>query len=107
MNVLALPAEITEKPTDMVTTDGKSVTLRCRVFGAPRPLVRWLKNNQELTGGRYKTLENGDLEIRDVRFADAGVYVCDARNRFGNDTAGGTLVVKGKSNSSNKRSTKK
>lgn len=94
VNVLALPAEITEKPKDVVTTDGKSVTLTCRVFGAPRPLVRWLKNNQELTGGRYKVLDNGDLEIRDVRFADAGEYLCDARNKFGNDTAGGTLVVK-------------
>ncbi|ODN00103.1 Neuroglian [Orchesella cincta] len=85
VNVLALPAEITEKPTDVVSTDGKSIMLRCRVFGAPRPLF---------VGGRYKVLETGDLEIRDVRFADAGEYLCDARNKFGNDSAGGTLVVK-------------
>jgi hypothetical protein len=94
VNVLALPAEITEKPKDEVTTDGKSVTLTCRVFGAPRPLVRWIKNDQELTGGRFQVLDNGDLEIRDVTFVDAGEYTCFARNKFGNDSADGTLIVK-------------
>lgn len=96
INVLALPADITEKPKDVVTTTGKSVTLTCRVFGAPKPLVRWLRNNQELTGGRFKVLDNGDLEIRDVAQVDAGSYICDARNKFGNDSAHGTLTVKGK-----------
>jgi neuronal cell adhesion protein len=96
--IAALPAEITEPPKNVVTTDGKSVTLQCRVFGAPKPLVRWLRNNQELTGGRFRLLDSGDLEIREVSFVDAGEYICDARNKFGNSSAGGTLVVKGISN---------
>ena len=36
------------------------------MFGAPKPLVRWLRNNDELTGGRYKVLSVGDLEIPDL-----------------------------------------
>jgi neuronal cell adhesion protein len=59
-----------------VTTTLSSVTLTCRVFGAPKPLVRWIRNDQELTGGRFKVLANGDLEIKDVAPVDAGTYVC-------------------------------
>lgn len=55
LNVLALPPTITERPEPVtravVTSD---VVLRCRVFGAPKPIVKWLKDNKELTGGRYK-----------------------------------------------------
>lgn len=57
-------------------------------------MVRWYRNDQELTGGRFKVLVTGDLAIRDVTLVDSGEYFCDARNKFGNDSASGTLVVK-------------
>lgn len=94
LNVLALPSEITEKPRKEATVDRRTVTLRCRVFGAPAPEVKWIRNGLELTGGRYQTQQNGDLIIQDVSFADAGEYTCHAHNKFGDAEASGSLIVK-------------
>ena len=95
VNVLALPPEITHAPEKQKrTVDGKSVTLTCRTFGAPKPIVKWFHDNDELTGGRYEITSIGDLIINDVKFFDAGDYLCNATNRFGSQHASGSLVVK-------------
>lgn len=60
----ALAPEITAPPQSVFTVDGQTVTLTCRVFGAPKPEVKWVRGGLELTGGRFKILDNGDLEIR-------------------------------------------
>lgn len=56
--------EITEAPQDKEVVDGKTVILTCKVFGAPKPEVKWVKQGVELTGGRFSVLSGGDLEIR-------------------------------------------
>lgn len=94
INVLALPPEITQPPTHLNTVDGKTIRMTCNVFGAPTPEVKWIRSGRELTGGRYKILETGDLEIQNVIYLDAGEYTCHASNRFGKAEASGTLVVK-------------
>ncbi|XP_012275891.1 neuroglian isoform X2 [Orussus abietinus] len=94
VNVLALEPEITEPPFDEATVDGKTIRMTCRVFGAPKPEVKWVRNGQELTGGRYKILESGDLEIENVIFLDSGTYTCHAANKFGEVEATGNLVVR-------------
>lgn len=72
------------------------VTLRCPVFGVPRPEVKWLKEGQELTGGRYRVLDNGDLQLHDLRVSDQGSYTCRARNKFGEVWITEVLQVTGK-----------
>jgi hypothetical protein len=62
----ALAPEIIDPPRNEATVDGRTVTLTCRVFGAPKPRVKWIHGGVELTGGRYFVLDNGDLEIRCV-----------------------------------------
>ncbi|XP_014218547.1 neuroglian isoform X2 [Copidosoma floridanum] len=94
VNVQALEPEILQPPMDEATVDGKTIRLTCHVFGAPKPEVKWLRNGQELTGGRYKILETGDLEIEDVLFSDAGEYQCHASNKLGKVNASGLLAVK-------------
>ncbi|XP_039276536.1 neuroglian isoform X2 [Nilaparvata lugens] len=94
VNVLALAPEITIPPKDESTVDGRTIVLTCRVFGAPKPEVKWLRAGMELTGGRYTVLETGDLEIREVNFIDAGQYTCYASNKFGNAEASGSLNVR-------------
>ncbi|XP_046622366.1 neuroglian isoform X1 [Neodiprion virginianus] len=94
VNVLAIPPQITQPPSNEATVDGKTIRITCRVFGAPKPEVKWVRNGIELTGGRYITLESGDLEIDNVNFLDAGSYTCYASNKFGHDNASGNLVVK-------------
>lgn len=94
LNVLALPPEIKEPPGKEAVVDRRTVTLRCRVFGAPAPEVKWIRNGLELTGGRYQTQPNGDLVIQDVSFADTGDYTCHAQNKLGEVEASGSLIVK-------------
>ncbi|XP_015510102.2 neuroglian [Neodiprion lecontei] len=94
LHVSALSPEIIRAPTNEATVDGKHVRIPCRVTGVPEPEVKWIRNGVELTGGRYTTLETGDLEIRNVNFLDAGTYTCYASNNFGHDNASGILVVK-------------
>lgn len=97
LNVLALPPTITEKPAPLTKTVVTSVvSLTCRVFGAPRPDVRWSKEGQELSGGRYQVLDNGDLEIKEALVTDQGTYTCSASNKLGDAEASGRLEVKGK-----------
>lgn len=95
LNVLALPPEIIEAPdpvTSAVVTS--SVTMKCRVFGAPKPKVKWLRNGIEVQGSRYTVLEEGDLRIVDVIVTDQGEYACYAQNKFGDIEAKGELQVK-------------
>ncbi|XP_077267327.1 neuroglian isoform X6 [Temnothorax americanus] len=94
VNVLALYPDITQPPMNLSTVDGKTIRITCRVFGAPKPEVKWVRNGQELTGGRYKILDIGDLEIENVIFLDAGTYTCYASNKFGEVNASASLVVK-------------
>lgn len=64
LNVLALAPEIEDAPDDVATVDGLAVNLTCKVFGSPKPLTKWIRDGLELTGGRYRVMESGDLEIR-------------------------------------------
>ncbi|EDW51334.1 GM21680 [Drosophila sechellia] len=94
LNVQAEPPTISEAPAAVSTVDGRNVTIKCRVNGSPKPLVKWLRASNWLTGGRYNVQANGDLEIQDVTFSDAGKYTCYAQNKFGEIQADGSLVVK-------------
>lgn len=94
INVLALAPEITEPPRNVTTVDGQNEVLTCRVFGAPKPLVKWLRGGRELTGGRYKVTDDGDLLIESVTFSDAEFYTCYAVNKLGHQSANCSLDVK-------------
>ncbi|UXI20068.1 DNA repair protein [Sarcoptes scabiei] len=97
LNVLKLPPEIVDPPEKetlaVVTSD---VILKCRVFGAPKPEVKWEKDDTPLNGANYEVLENGDLRIHHVLVTDQGKYKCIATNKFGIKFATGELKVKGK-----------
>lgn len=97
LNVIAIPPKIIEKPdptTQTVVT--ANVLMKCKVYGAPKPEIRWLKNGVTLTGGRYEVLDDGYLKINDVAVTDQGTYECHAKNTFGEEKASGYLDVKRK-----------
>ncbi|GLV37958.1 Neuroglian [Carabus blaptoides fortunei] len=94
LNVLALAPEITEPLRDMNTVDHKTIIMKCRVFGVPKPRVEWYRSGKKLTGGRYEVWNNGDLQIQNVQFSDAGEYTCYASNKFGQVEASTSLRVK-------------
>lgn len=94
VNVLALPPEITEGPMDMEAVENKEVELTCKVFGAPKPQVKWVHNGKELTGGRYSLQKDGNLHIKAVQFDDSGEYICSAKNKFGEAKASAYFTVR-------------
>ena len=55
---------ILEPPLEeQFAAEGQTTVLRCRVFGSPKPLVIWKKQDEQLTGGRFRVLDEGHLEI--------------------------------------------
>lgn len=95
LNVLDLPPIVLEPPEKYAqAVQASTVTLRCRVFGAPKPKIKWRRENIELSGGRYKVLDDGDLQISYVMPNDHGVYQCLASNKHDSVTVEGELHVK-------------
>lgn len=64
--VFAAEAPTILTPPDQlkVVAEGTSVNLTCRVAGKPDPIVTWYRDNQQISGGRYKIMPTGDLYIK-------------------------------------------
>lgn len=91
---LTVPPSIVESPTDILVAAGQTVEIRCSAYGAPKPIVTWIKNNVHITqGNRYSVSSSGTLSIQDVGKADEGRYECAARNSIGAASAQMTLTV--------------
>ncbi|XP_015767382.1 PREDICTED: peroxidasin homolog [Acropora digitifera] len=89
-----VPPSIVESPTDILVAAGQTVEIRCSAYGAPKPIVTWIKNNVHITqGNRYTVSSSGTLSIQDVGKADEGRYECAARNSIGAASAQMTLTV--------------
>lgn len=75
---------------------GHRVELPCKASGHPPPRYRWLRDNSPLeSDSRYHQSVSG-LLIEATRPSDAGSYVCEVWNSFGNAKVVGRLVVKRK-----------
>ncbi len=75
---------------------GHRVELPCKASGHPTPRYRWLRDNSPLeSDSRYHQSVSG-LLIEATRPSDAGSYVCEVWNSFGNAKVVGRLVVKRK-----------
>ncbi|KAM3958602.1 neuroglian-like [Aphomia sociella] len=94
VNVQSLPPEIKEAPENVTKVDGSEAVLKCRAFGAPKPIVKWMRDDVDITGGKYNITTDGDLVIPDLSFTDVGTYQCYAKNKFGEKSAFGSLTVK-------------
>jgi len=95
INVLALEPEIIVPPEkELRTVTGSQVTLTCKTFGSPTPIVKWFHGVDELTGNRFNITSDGSLVISDVKFIDDGDYLCNATNKLGSISKSGSLIVK-------------
>lgn len=82
LNVVESIPLIMEPPEPLtVGVEMSKLTLRCRVLEAARPALKWTKGSQELTGGRYRILDSGDLQIDRLTFADQGEYMCSVSDK--------------------------
>ncbi|KAJ7410204.1 Roundabout 3 [Pitangus sulphuratus] len=103
--------EVSEAPTEphplgvsplpanrMVLPVGATARLPCGVGGGDPPgSVGWLKDGSALVGAqpRASLLENGTLQITDLRVRDSGLYECVATSPVGETRWGSSLEVQG------------
>lgn len=83
-----LAPRIVEQPSDTVVARHQPATLQCRAESTPAATVRWFKDGTPLAGGgRRVVLPAGGLFFLRTaharRDSDAGVYWCEASNRYG------------------------
>ncbi|XP_062450739.1 roundabout homolog 3 [Rhea pennata] len=92
-----LPPVIHQGPGNQTLPVAATAQLPCRAAGNPLPSVRWLKDGRELPGAepRATLLENGTLQITDLRVSDAGRYACVAASSAGETRCSGALRVQG------------
>eukprot|EP00106_Octopus_bimaculoides_P008812 XP_014776254.1 PREDICTED: neuroglian-like [Octopus bimaculoides] len=97
LNVLAEAPELLE-PANMILkiSEGQIVNITCKTTGYSSVQVLWSKDNKQITGGRYRTLSDGNLNIKNLVVADAGIFRCTASNRYGKVSATRTLIVRRK-----------
>lgn len=62
----------------------QNIVLNCDSRGKPRPSIVWLKDGQllNLNDDKYKLID-GSLKIFRIHSVDAGLYECQATNRYG------------------------
>nr|XP_055051712.1 immunoglobulin superfamily member 10 isoform X2 [Misgurnus anguillicaudatus] len=86
--VTAVPRIQTPNFTYAKVKPGTNVRFDCKAIGEPRPMVFWMLPSKDIIAAsneRYLVHTNGSLDIRDVKLADAGEYVCMARNAAGEE----------------------
>jgi roundabout axon guidance receptor 2 len=104
--------EFREEPANVQSSVGDIAILPCKPpRGDPEPRVRWKKNGElmplmtaagssadGIDGRRISMLDDGSLQIRDLRREDEGYYVCTAQNTAGSrDSRPAQLSVYGRS----------
>ncbi|XP_022084069.1 neogenin-like isoform X5 [Acanthaster planci] len=75
-------------PARTAAFNGDTVYFECNFNSVPAAEISWLKNGQvldlteERISARYTLLPSGGLEIREVRSADVGTYLCRGTNQL-------------------------
>lgn len=84
----------------VVTVDeGGRAVLDCNATGNPTPTVSWFQSFLPVPvpgDTRIRQASNDSLIVTNVSADDGGVYVCEASNIAGSETATLELVVNGK-----------
>lgn len=94
------PPQIVRHLQPQTATSGRSIRFAALVSGVPQPQVTWYKDSEALySDPKHKFLhdqEEHTLLLLDVSPEDAGVYSCEAKNEYGEDTSSAHLTVEGR-----------
>ena len=82
----AEPSSIIQITQDQNVTEGRNVTLMCKVSGMPPPMVSWMTPDSQPVSGY-------NLEVTNINRSQVGEYKCEARNECGDATEAATIDV--------------
>ncbi|XP_041924497.1 roundabout homolog 2-like isoform X1 [Alosa sapidissima] len=92
------PPIIRQGPANQTLALGSTAQLQCHVIGQPLPSVHWEREGQpvQLEGHdpRVSLMENGTLQITDLKETDSGTYTCIASSPSGESNWSGALAVR-------------
>ncbi|XP_041667610.1 roundabout homolog 2 [Cheilinus undulatus] len=91
-----VPPIIRQGPANQTVSHGATVQLHCRVIGGPAVRISWEKEEERLQGNkpRVTLMENGTLQITDIKDTDSGMYTCVASSPMGESSWSGMLTVR-------------
>ncbi|XP_029302906.1 roundabout homolog 2 isoform X2 [Cottoperca gobio] len=91
-----VPPIIRQGPANQTVSRGATAQLHCRVIGGPSVKIAWEKDEERLLGNkpRLTLMENGTLQITDIKDIDSGMYTCTVSSATGESSWSGMLTVK-------------
>ncbi|XP_040902097.1 roundabout homolog 2 [Toxotes jaculatrix] len=91
-----VPPIIRQGPANQTVSRGATVQLHCRVIGGPSVKISWEKDGEKLQGNkpRLTLMENGTLQITDIKDTDSGMYMCVVSSATGETSWSGMLTVR-------------
>lgn len=91
-----VPPIIRQGPANQTVSLGATVQLHCHVIGGPSVRISWEKDGETLQGNkpRMTLMENGTLQITDVKDVDSGMYTCVVSSATGESSWSGMLTVR-------------
>ncbi|XP_054901504.1 roundabout homolog 2 [Poeciliopsis prolifica] len=100
-----IPPIIRQGPANQTVSRGAVAQLHCRLVGGTSVKISWEKDGERLQGNkpRVTLMENGTLQIADLKDADSGMYTCVASSPTGESSWSGMLTVREEGASSGSR----
>lgn len=92
------PPPVIQVPDNVTVTPGERAVLTCLVISAVDYNLTWQRNDRDARQAdpaRIRILANLSLELRNVKFSDAGEYLCVVSNEGGSSAASVFLTVQG------------
>ena len=83
-------------PAEQTRDEGGNTTFYCTVGGNPPPVAEWRCKGRKLVSDAKYLIKEGELNVRNLNYSDAGQYTCVARNILGYSEGIGNLSVRGK-----------
>ncbi|KAK3921141.1 Muscle M-line assembly protein unc-89, partial [Frankliniella fusca] len=89
-----VPPSFKEQFTDTVVLRGAPIKFECIVVGRPAPKVRWLFNEEQVSGKNFLVSKSGDRDVLSIQEADlSGCVSCTAENEAGKCVCSVKLTV--------------
>ncbi|XP_029923168.1 roundabout homolog 2 isoform X2 [Myripristis murdjan] len=91
-----VPPIIRQGPANQTVSVGSVAQLQCRVIGGPSVRISWEKDGEKIQADkpRMTLMENGTLQITNIKDTDSGMYTCVVSSATGESSWSGMLTVR-------------
>ncbi|XP_030236798.1 roundabout homolog 2 isoform X1 [Gadus morhua] len=91
-----IPPIIRQGPANQTVSRGTAAQLHCHVIGGSSVRISWEKDGEGVEGDKPRTtlMENGTLQITDLKETDSGMYTCTVSSTKGESSWSGMLTVR-------------